>query len=179
MNRTSMAALAICLAAGMAGMAQAQTSPSTTPSPGMGGTAPSLGAQSQTPPSTATSPSYSTSQSSMPHGSMPQNSMQGAAAEPTQADIQQAQQQLKAQGLYHGAIDGEIGPKTKMAISRFQRRNGLPATAMLDQQTLQRLEGSATSGAGSTMAPTSPQAPNASAGSNMNSTAPRAPTKHY
>jgi len=60
----------------------------------------------------------------------------------SQSDIQQAQQQLKAQGLYRGAVDGILGPQTEQALSQFQQQNGLPQTADLDQQTMTRLMGS-------------------------------------
>ena len=59
----------------------------------------------------------------------------------SQPDIEQAQQQLKAQGLYRGAIDGVVGPETEHALMRFQHQNGLPETAALDQQTMDRLNG--------------------------------------
>jgi len=55
--------------------------------------------------------------------------------------IREVQQQLQAQGLYRGAIDGQMGPETRAALSRFQRRNGLPQTAELDQNTMSRLLG--------------------------------------
>ena len=53
--------------------------------------------------------------------------------------VKAAQQELKAEGLYNGAIDGHIGIQTKAAVRRFQQQNGLKTTAMLDQDTLQRL----------------------------------------
>jgi hypothetical protein len=59
--------------------------------------------------------------------------------EASQSQIQHAQQQLRAQGLYNGAIDGIVGPETQTALSQVQRQNGLPSTAQLDQQTLDRL----------------------------------------
>ncbi|HYM72644.1 MAG TPA: peptidoglycan-binding protein [Stellaceae bacterium] len=65
----------------------------------------------------------------------------------SQGTIQQAQQQLKAQGLYNGQIDGIFGPETEQALSKFQQQNGLPQTADLDQQTLDRLMSGSPSGA--------------------------------
>jgi peptidoglycan hydrolase-like protein with peptidoglycan-binding domain len=53
--------------------------------------------------------------------------------------VKAAQQELRAEGLYNGAIDGRIGPQTQAAVQQFQQRNGLKTTAMLDQGTLQRL----------------------------------------
>ena len=66
------------------------------------------------------------------------------------ATVRQAQQQLKAQGLYHGPIDGVLSADTKTAISQFQQKNGLAQTAMLDQPTLNHL---IAPGSGSTMQP--------------------------
>jgi peptidoglycan hydrolase-like protein with peptidoglycan-binding domain len=82
----------------------------------------------------------------------PQN--QPTAANRTNADesntqtVQQAQQALKSQGLYSGPVDGINGPQTERAVSEFQRQQGLPATAALDQQTLARLMGAESSPAG-------------------------------
>ena len=53
--------------------------------------------------------------------------------------VRQAQTALQHQGLYDGPIDGISGPKTRQAVSAFQKREGLPQTATLDQATLQRL----------------------------------------
>jgi Putative peptidoglycan binding domain len=53
--------------------------------------------------------------------------------------VKQAQQQLKSEDLYHGAIDGRVGPATRAAVHRFQQQNGLTTNAILDQETLQRL----------------------------------------
>jgi hypothetical protein len=57
------------------------------------------------------------------------------------ATVKQAQQQLRSEGLYHGAIDGRIGPATRAAVRRFQQQNRLTTNAMLDRETLQRLMG--------------------------------------
>src|SRR5215472_1515495 len=69
-------------------------------------------------------------------------------------EIKQAQEQLRNQGLYHDAIDGVLGPATKQALRQFQQKNGLPMTATLDQQTMDKLSGA---GRGSSMPPSSPQ----------------------
>jgi peptidoglycan hydrolase-like protein with peptidoglycan-binding domain len=53
--------------------------------------------------------------------------------------VKVAQQELKAEGLYNGMIDGRIGPQTQAAVRQFQQQNGLKTTAMLDQDTLRRL----------------------------------------
>ena len=73
--------------------------------------------------------------------------------------IKQAQQQLKSQGLYNGAIDGQMGPETASALSKFQQKNGLPANSELDQQTMAKLMGngstSPNAGSGSSTPPAS------------------------
>jgi peptidoglycan hydrolase-like protein with peptidoglycan-binding domain len=54
--------------------------------------------------------------------------------------VKHAQQSLKEQGLYDGAIDGIVGPRTRDAVSRYQRNHNLKQTAMLDRQTLRTLD---------------------------------------
>lgn len=66
------------------------------------------------------------------------------------SEIRRAQQQLREQGFYHGKIDGTLGPATKQALQQFQQKNGLPVTASLDQQTMDKLSGA---GQGSSMPP--------------------------
>lgn len=71
----------------------------------------------------------------------------GSAENVSSQEVKQAQTQLKQQGLYKGKVDGIVGPETKTAISEYQKKEGLPQTASLDQQTLQHLM--STSGSGS------------------------------
>ena len=153
MNRTLTAAVALAAGLGIAGIAQAQTttpstqplSPSTSqPMPGSTSTMPSSpGATnpSSMNPSAASQPNAMNTPSSA--ASPSSNSFQGGSkqASMSQSDVQQAQQQLKAQGLYRGAVDGILGPQTEQALSQFQQQNGLPQTADLDQQTMTRLMG--------------------------------------
>lgn len=81
------------------------------------------------------------------------------AGTPTQARrtaspgiVREAQSKLKQQGLYNGAVDGKLGPETRAAVSRFQKKNGLPQTASLDPQTLASLVNNNNDG-GSTSTP--------------------------
>jgi len=60
--------------------------------------------------------------------------------------VRQAQTALKQQGLYNGQIDGKFGPQTRAAVSQFQKKNGLPQTAALNEQTLNDLNRSDSSG---------------------------------
>ena len=52
-------------------------------------------------------------------------------------DIQKA---LKNAGLYTGAIDGKIGPKTKRAIEEFQKSKGLKVDGKVGPKTWAELE---------------------------------------
>ena len=65
---------------------------------------------------------------------------------PAQDEIRLAQQQLQGHGLYHGRIDGILGPETQQALSEFQKKNGLNETATLDQPTMDKLLGNTTGG---------------------------------
>jgi ankyrin repeat protein len=53
--------------------------------------------------------------------------------------VYQAQEKLKDLGYDPGRPDGILGKKTKAAIRRFQRDNGLPETGKIDEQTKAKL----------------------------------------
>jgi peptidoglycan hydrolase-like protein with peptidoglycan-binding domain len=53
--------------------------------------------------------------------------------------VRDIQRQLKAQGFYPGAIDGNLGPQTATALRAYQRSYRLPETGRLDEATLQSL----------------------------------------
>ena len=110
---------------------------------GLAGSGPGLAAAAN---STA-NPSPRNVQSQTPNAPYMQNQAQSAAmTQGTQAQtapvklsqrqVKQVQQQLKTAGLYNGAIDGKIGPKTKQAVSEFQQQNGLTQTGTVDRQTM-------------------------------------------
>jgi Putative peptidoglycan binding domain len=67
----------------------------------------------------------------------------GFPCNPSLAQVQQAQQMLRAQGLYHGPIDetGSIAlnAKTEQAIQQYQREHDLSPTGKLDQSTMASL----------------------------------------
>ena len=140
MKHTLTATLAIVSAAGFAGMVQAQTkAPSTTaPSPGAQTTAPSYQYQSTTAPNYQAAPGYQTSPTAAPQASTQQpmttqrpsttqypTAMQQPTAMPpsmasdvpsgalTRDGLMQAQEQLHAQGLYRGPVDGVMGSGTR------------------------------------------------------------------
>lgn len=77
----------------------------------------------------------------MNQGQMNQAQMNQSSMPASRSDIQEAQQELKSQGLYMGAIDGVMGPKTQTAVMAFQREHSLPQSAQLDQQTMSALSG--------------------------------------
>jgi peptidoglycan hydrolase-like protein with peptidoglycan-binding domain len=66
-----------------------------------------------------------------------------AVAGPTEAlnrdDINKVQQSLSDKGLYHGRIDGVMGPQTRKAIGEYQESEKLPVTKQLDAETAGRL----------------------------------------
>jgi peptidoglycan hydrolase-like protein with peptidoglycan-binding domain len=70
-------------------------------------------------------------------GAVAQQSADGASAEPRAAKasghVRAAQRKL---GL---TADGVVGPRTRRAIKRFQRRNDLPVTGALDPATVAAL----------------------------------------
>ena len=70
------------------------------------------------------------------------------AASLSRREIEEAQQKLKAEGLYHGRIDGLAGRETKQALTAYQKQNGLRQTATLDEETRNSLMGQRTSGSG-------------------------------
>jgi peptidoglycan hydrolase-like protein with peptidoglycan-binding domain len=54
-------------------------------------------------------------------------------------DTRTAQEALKNQGFDPGPIDGRMGPRTRAALSDYQRKNDLPVTGMLDDATMAKL----------------------------------------
>ena len=55
----------------------------------------------------------------------------------TTKDVQAA---LKNANLYSGTVDGVLGPKTKMAIKKFQSQNNLAVDGRVGPKTWQKLE---------------------------------------
>ena len=51
----------------------------------------------------------------------------------------EVQRQLSKRGYYKGSIDGEFGPASKSALTRFQQDNNLHATGRVDGSTLKAL----------------------------------------
>jgi len=56
-----------------------------------------------------------------------------------QLSPKQIQRALKTAGFYQGPIDGKIGPKTKEAILKFQKAEGLKVDGIVGKRTLAAL----------------------------------------
>ena len=57
-----------------------------------------------------------------------------------QEQVRMAQQALKDKGHDPGPIDGKFGPKTKAALTGFQKAQGLKESGQLDSETMAKLE---------------------------------------
>jgi len=165
MKHSLTAVLAIVSAAGLAGIAQAQTTttpPAAAPAPGVETMAPSTQDQSSTAlasPSAAQPTTAATAPKAAPQANMQQSSANDFwSRNLSQDEVRQAQQQLAAQGLYRGPVDGLAGPEMQRALARFQQQNGLRRTATLDPDTMNRLMASNTPAprAGPNTPPTGP-----------------------
>jgi hypothetical protein len=53
--------------------------------------------------------------------------------------VANVQSTLQAQGYYHGAVDGTLGPVTRAALATYQLDHSLYATAAIDEPTLESL----------------------------------------
>jgi localization factor PodJL len=62
-----------------------------------------------------------------------------ATSAPASADLGTAQRVLSQLGYYQGPRDGVSSPGLRMAISAYQRDQGLPSSGALDAETLNRL----------------------------------------
>ena len=161
-------ATASVLALGIAGMgvgsAQTTSSSPSTQAPSPSAQTPYASPNAQSPSTSSQMPSSST----MSQGSQAQS----APVNLSESQIKQVQQQLKGAGLYRGSVDGEMGPETKQAISKFQQQHGLNQTGVVDQHTLSALSTNQ-GGAGSSMGTSGSQPSGASSAGNPSpSTAP-------
>ena len=78
-----------------------------------------------------------------------------ASADPYNGFISEVQDKLRALGFDAGPVNGDFGTKTQAALAQFQLSVPLPASGMLDDQTLAALglERDATASAGPSMEP--------------------------
>jgi hypothetical protein len=63
----------------------------------------------------------------------------GHAAEPPDRVIASVQDELQQMGYYKGEVDGLLGPLTREALAAYQADQGLTATAVIDEPTLDSL----------------------------------------
>ena len=63
----------------------------------------------------------------------------GHAEEPPDRVIADVQATLQDMGYYKGEVDGLLGPLTREALASYQADNGLTATAVIDEPTLDSL----------------------------------------
>jgi peptidoglycan hydrolase-like protein with peptidoglycan-binding domain len=73
-------------------------------------------------------------------GAQQQGRQQQGEQQQDQMAIREAQQQLKAMGLYEGPIDGRYGPETQEALRAYQGRHGLQVTGALTPETQKSLQ---------------------------------------
>lgn len=60
----------------------------------------------------------------------------------TMAELKEMQRRLNRAGILPRLkVDGKFGPKTSLAIERWQRRNGYPIDGMASRKNLKRLRG--------------------------------------
>jgi hypothetical protein len=63
----------------------------------------------------------------------------GHSAEPADRVIANVQAELQDMGYYKGEVDGLLGPMTREALAAYQADQGLVATAVIDEPTLDSL----------------------------------------
>ena len=66
-----------------------------------------------------------------------------AAQEPAPATprfVREAQRTLRELGYQPGPVDGQVGPKTKDALAKYQRSERIQVTRRLDPETMARLD---------------------------------------
>jgi len=54
-------------------------------------------------------------------------------------EVREIQRRLKNWDYYNGSVDGIFGTKTKQAVIKFQKRNGLTADGIAGKKTLQKM----------------------------------------
>lgn len=54
-------------------------------------------------------------------------------------EVKEIQRRLKNWDYYNGSVDGIFGTKTKQAVIKFQKRNGLTADGIAGKKTLQKM----------------------------------------
>lgn len=95
------------------------------------------GAPTQTP-----EPAQTVATETIPPSAAPQVAAEKASpvGQDTQNRNKDIQKALKNAGFYTGAVDGKIGPKTKLAVEEFQKSKGLKADGKVGPKTWVELE---------------------------------------
>ncbi len=83
--------------------------------------------------------------------------VQEEAPWPSAELVAAAQRSLAEHGIFDGAIDGRLGPATRVGLARFQRANDLKLTGTLDRETAAAL--GLVPGSGPAASPPLPGAP--------------------
>jgi hypothetical protein len=147
MKHAVRAVIAIALGAGLAAAAQAQSaSQPSNPIPGnqVQSTAPSNTTPSSAAQSTATGKDM--------QSPAPQKKQRHAKAKmhsKGQMNIRQVQLRLKSEGLFKGKVTGKMDRQTRLALTKFEKQNGMPKTASLVR--VNKVLASQTAGSGSSM----------------------------
>src|SRR5436190_1656905 len=147
MKHAVRAVIAIALGAGLAAAAQAQST-NQQPNPAPGNQVQSTAPSNTTPNSTA----QSTATGKDMQSTAPQKKQRHAKAKmhsKGQMNIRQVQLRLKSEGLFKGKATGKMDRQTRLALTKFEKQNGLPKTASLVQ--VNRMLASQTAGSGSSM----------------------------
>ena len=149
MKHALRAVIAVALGAGLAAAAQAQgtvnqaqgtmKAQSAVSGSSMQSAAPASNMQTGAPASNvqATAPATKRAATKIRHPSTQQQ------------EIRQVQLRLKSEGLLKGRVTGRMDQQTRIALTRFEKQNGLPRTASLTR--VNRLMANQTAGAGSSM----------------------------
>ncbi len=66
--------------------------------------------------------------------------IESRSALPAKRFVVDAQRTLRRLGYESGPIDGVVGPRTRGALTSYQRAEGLPPTGWLDPETMARLD---------------------------------------
>lgn len=74
-----------------------------------------------------------------PEEAYPDNLRLMVSPGPDAALIEEVQRKLRERGFDAGPVDGAYGTKTQAALAQFQLAQSLPATGMLDDDTLREL----------------------------------------
>jgi len=99
----------------------------------------SFAASDTPPPSGEAPPPSAETPQAPPEGTPPEGTPPPAAPDPYAEINKLVQEKLQGIGLYDGPVNGDFGFNTQAALAQFQLSVPLPASGMLDEQTLAAL----------------------------------------